>query len=156
MPAPSPGSLAYRDSPVLSNSRDVVPVPTWGNTCAWKRGRPALVGSTRARCPGSQEKCEHRRDVPHRRWVRSDALNCGSTGSNFMPAYWSAASDALSPTARNIALSRRMRHLQAGSSCAVDIRPATTHPLRARAGWQARAYDRRAHPREVPIDYAER
>ncbi len=49
-----------------------------------------------------------------------------------------------------------MRHPQAGSSCAVGVRPPTTHPLQARAGWQARAHDRRAHPRVASIDRAER
>ena len=35
-----------------------VTVHTWGNPCAWERGRPALIASTRARCPRSQEKRE--------------------------------------------------------------------------------------------------
>jgi hypothetical protein len=37
----------------------LVTVHTWGNTRAWERGRPARVASPKARCPRSQEKCEH-------------------------------------------------------------------------------------------------
>ena len=50
------GSGASRPAP--SPTLPCVPVHTWGNTCAWERGRDARVASPRASCPRSQETRE--------------------------------------------------------------------------------------------------
>jgi len=46
-------------SPPLHPGTNNVTVHTWGNRRACERGRFAPVASPRARCPRSQEKCEH-------------------------------------------------------------------------------------------------
>ena len=61
---------------VASIEHSIVTVHTCGDTRAWERGRPA----TRARCPRSQEKCEH---VWHR-----VAWNVRKYVKNLAVAHW--------------------------------------------------------------------
>ena len=49
-------------------AQEAVTVHTWGNS-AWEREHPALIASARAKCPRSQEKCEH---VPLHHILTSD------------------------------------------------------------------------------------